>query len=168
MENEDVNEYSQLIKLSGSNYEMAEGEPDVKGWAIRDNLGAKLGKVEELLFNPASQKVRYLIAHLEERVFGVENRKTLIPVGLAELHESDDDVYLPDITIEQLASSPYYQGDPVSYAYESSVRDAFQTRNFDDAEVYDEQTFYEHDHYNERNFFGRRFQEKNTPGQSPT
>ncbi|WP_158799694.1 PRC-barrel domain-containing protein [Pedobacter sp. L105] len=156
MTNENLNDYRHLEELSGSEYEIADGEPDIKGWDIKDKLGAKLGKVDDLLFNPATQKVRYLIAALDGRVFGIENRKVLIPVGLAELHESEDDVYLPGITVAQLAAAPDYYKGKISVEHEIAVRNAY-TGEFINRDIYDEQTFYEHDHYNERNLFGRRF-----------
>lgn len=156
MATENINDNRHLVELSGSDYEIADGEPDIKGWAIKYKLGSKLGEVEELLFNPSSRKVRYLIAHLDARVFGIENRKVLIPIGLAELHETHDEVFLPGITIEQLANAPDYRREKLSLLEETSVRNAFSTTP-EDPEVYNEQTFYEHDHYNERNFYGRRF-----------
>ena len=156
MANEDITSYRYLEELSGSNYEIADGEPDIKGWDIKDNLGAKLGRVDELLFNPSTQKVRYIIAALDGRVFGIEHKKVMIPVGLAELHEKHDDVYLQGITVTQLASAPDYLKSKLTPEYEAIVRNVFDS-GADPAQVYDEQTFYEHDHYNERNLFGRRF-----------
>lgn len=160
MSNEGINEYRRLEELGGSDYEIAEGEPNIKGWKIKDNLDGKLGKVDELLFNPLSRKVRYLIAELDKDVFAWDkDRKVIIPIGLAELHESEDDVYLPGLTIEQLANAPVYIKDSFNFDDEIAVRNAFGTYT-ETPGVYDEQTFYEHDHYNQRNLYGRRFPKK--------
>jgi hypothetical protein len=156
MATENINESRLLVELDGSDYEIAEGEPDVQGWHIKDTQGARIGKVHDLLFNPSTQKVRYLIADLEAKVFGVENRKVLIPIGLAELHLSDDEVYLPAITIAQLAAAPDYIRELFKPEDEIRVRNAF-IDDIDIEQTWDEQTFYEHDHYNQRNFYGRRF-----------
>ena len=156
MESENINEYNRLEELSHSSYEIADGEPDIKGWDIKDKSGAKLAEVKELLFNPETQKVRYIIAGLEPRVFGVEHKKVLIPVGFAELHEKEDEVFLPGITLTKLAAAPDYIKGEVTQETEVLVRDTFREEN-SAPEVYDEQTFYEHDHYNERSFYGRRF-----------
>ena len=156
MAHEDINEYRQLEELGGSDYEIADGEPHVKGWDVKDNLGAKVGKVHELLFNPATQKVRYLIVDLEAKVFGIENRRVLIPIGLAELHEHNDEVYLPGITIAQLTAAPDYRRGELTLEHEIATRQAFGG-DLGDPELYNERTFYEHDHYNERNFYGRRY-----------
>jgi len=153
---ENTDENRLLEELDRSDYEIAEGEPDVQGWHIKDTRGSKIGKVHDLLFNPATRKVRYLIADLEARVFGVQNRKVLIPIGLAELHLTDDEVYLPAITIAQLAAAPDYIRESFKPEDEITVRNAFAD-DIDIQQSWDEQTFYEHDHYNERNFYGRRF-----------
>jgi photosynthetic reaction center H subunit len=156
MATEPINEYRRLEELGGSDYEIADGEPHIKGWDIKDSLGAKLGKVHELLFNPASRKVRYLIADLEGKVFGREDRRVLIPIGLAELHTTDDDVYLPHVTLAQLAAAPDYHKHILSVEDEIALRRSYGDELIS-TDTYDEKTFYEHDHYNERNFYGRRF-----------
>lgn len=160
MANQERNEYRRLEALGGSDYEIADGDPNIKGWKIKDNLGEKLGKVDELLFNPASRKVRYLVAELDNEVLHTDkDKKVLIPIGLAELHESEDAVYLPAITIDQLYNAPVYEDNSLTQESENLTRDTFST-NFDHPVVLDEQTFYEHDHYNERNFYGRRFPDR--------
>lgn len=161
METENINEYNQLEELSHSSYEIADGEPDIKGWDIKDKSGTKLAAVKEMLFNPASRKVRYIIAALEARVFGVENRMVMIPVGFAELHEREDEVFLPGITIAQLAAAPDYVKGQTSQETEVQIRDIFKSAT-SPPEIYDEQKFYEHDHYNERSFYGRRFMGRRT------
>jgi photosynthetic reaction center H subunit len=153
---EHIDDSRLLVELEGSDYEIAEGEPDVQGWHIKDTQGSNIGKVEDLLFNPASRKVRYLIVDLEARVFGVENRKVLIPIGLAELRLNKDEVYLPAITIAQLAAAPDYIRESFKAEDEIGVRNAFM-EDIDTEHTWDARTFYEHDHYNERNFYGRRF-----------
>lgn len=159
MATENIDDSRILVELDGSDYEIAEGEPEVQGWRIKDSRGSKVGKVHDLLFNPATRKVRYLIADLEARVFGVENRKVLIPIGLAELHLTEDEVFLPAITIAQLAASPDYIRESFRPEDEVNVRRTFSD-DIDIQQTWDEQTFYEHDHYNQRNFYGRRFTNK--------
>jgi photosynthetic reaction center H subunit len=159
MATENIDDDRILEELDGSDYEIADGEPHVKGWHIKDHSGANIGKVHDLLFNPSTRKVRYLIADLEARVFGVENRKVLIPIGLAELHITKDEVYLPAITIAQLAAAPDYIRESFKPEDEITVRNVFSD-DIDIQQTWDEQKFYEHDHYNERNFYGRRFRNR--------
>src|SRR5687768_1026479 len=100
--NENYNDNSRLQELGGSNFKIAEGEPNIKGWTVKDAQGRTIGEVDELLFDPQTRKVRYLVLDLEGNVFDLEPRDVLVPIGLAELHESDDDVLLPNVTAAQL------------------------------------------------------------------
>lgn len=43
------NRYARLQKLGGSDYEIADGEPDIRGWEVRDESGKKLGEVDDLI-----------------------------------------------------------------------------------------------------------------------
>ena len=52
---------NRLQKLKGSDYEIADGEPDIQGWDINDSAGNKIGKVDDLIFDTQSRKVRYIV-----------------------------------------------------------------------------------------------------------
>lgn len=88
--------YDHLQELGGSNYEIVDGEPNIKGWKVRNHEGRKIGKVDELLFDPVSQKVRYLVVDLDASELGLEDdRKVLVPIGVASIHDKkkyDNDV----------------------------------------------------------------------------
>jgi len=91
----DSNEFeyknNHLVKLSDSDYEIVDGEPDIEGWDVKNELGQKIGDVHDLLFDPQSRKVRYIIVDLDDNELGLDNdKKVLIPIGIAELHESDE------------------------------------------------------------------------------
>lgn len=58
---------SHLQELGGSNYEIAEGQPDIRGWDVKDQSGNKIGKVKELLFDEPSRKVRYIVTKINGR-----------------------------------------------------------------------------------------------------
>jgi uncharacterized protein (TIGR02271 family) len=81
-----------LVELGDSKYEIVDGEPDITGWDVRDGLGQKIGEVDDLLFDPQSGSVRYIIVDLEDNEFGLDgDKKVLVPIGIAELHGEDDD-----------------------------------------------------------------------------
>jgi len=91
----DSNEFeyknNHLVKLSDSDYEIVDGEPDIEGWDVKNELGQKIGDVHDLLFDPQSRKVRYIIVDLDDNELGLDtDKKVLIPIGIAELHESDE------------------------------------------------------------------------------
>jgi len=144
-----------MEELKNSEFEIAEGEPDVTDWDVVDVHSAKIGDVDDVLFDPDARKVRYLIVNLEANELLLDNtRQVLIPIGLAVLDEAKDDVILPNITIKQLNALPGYEKDNVTPEFETAVRDVFEegvvihtTNEWKD--------FYEHDHFTESRFFNR-------------
>jgi len=89
---ENENKYSHLEELSGSDYQIVEGEPNITGWDVIDMQGQKIGEVEDVLFDPQSREVRYIIVDLEENELDLDvDKKVLVPIGIAELVEEDDD-----------------------------------------------------------------------------
>lgn len=138
-----------LQELGGSNYEMADGQEDIRGWDVRNAAGNRLGDVDELLFDEVNQKIRYIVLDMDDNEVELSDRKVLIPIGLAELHEKDDDVILNTVTNEQLESLAEYDKDDFesngdkmnlsvfagSDALENQ-NDRYQSNHFDDSKLY--------------------------------
>jgi uncharacterized protein (TIGR02271 family) len=157
------NEYknNRLEELGGSDFEIADGQPNIKGWDVKDENGQKIGEVDELLFDKQSLKVRYLIVDLEGNVFDLDTRDVLVPIGIAQLHEKDDDVILPGVTAEHLRSLPDYDKDQLDGDFESKVRNTFAGAGLTGAAVAGSHLpgsddFYSHDHFNEDNLYRNR------------
>src|ERR1700710_2009725 len=91
--NDNITDENRLLELGGSNCEIADDEPDIIGWDVRNSQGKKIGEVDELLFDPQSRSVRYLVVDLDDNELDLENddRRVLIPIGLAELYRDDVD-----------------------------------------------------------------------------
>jgi uncharacterized protein (TIGR02271 family) len=157
-----------LQELSGSGYEIVEGQPNIKGWTVKDAGGQKIGKVDELIFDKQSQKVRYLVVDLKGKLFDMTDHDVLVPIGLAELDEKDDDVILPSITSEELRLLPVYEEGTIDSDVENRIRNVLwgigssgmrgttasaspTTRN----DAYDEE-FYNHEHFNDENIYRNR------------
>jgi len=49
-----------LRRLSDANLDVAENEPDVRGWDVISSDGDELGEVDDLIVDTAAMKVRYL------------------------------------------------------------------------------------------------------------
>lgn len=159
--NENDNDYNRLEELGGSDFKIAEGQPNIKGWKVKNSAGRKYGEVDELIFNPASRKVRYMVLDLDDNELNLNSRKVLLPIGLAQLHEEDDDVFLPGITLEQLQGLPEYVKDQITPASELRLRNLLAGSGAagigDSADyTYHEEGFYEHDHFDEDRFYGKR------------
>jgi uncharacterized protein (TIGR02271 family) len=71
-----------LKKLDHSNFHVAEGSTDIRGWNLHDTAGGVVGKIKDLLFDPASNDVRYAVAELDG------GRRVNIPIGEIALDQS--------------------------------------------------------------------------------
>lgn len=144
-----------LQRLKHSDYEIADGEPDIRGWDVKDSAGKTIGEVDELIFDVQSLQVRYMVVDLIDNDFDLDKRDVLIPIGLGELHKSDDDVILPGVTAEQLTALPTYKDD-ITTADETSIRNTFAgigAAGLGAAALTagSEPDFYAHEHFNEDN-----------------
>src|SRR5215217_5292531 len=91
-----------LQELRGSDYENADGEPDIRGWDVKDASGRRIGEVDELIFDVQSRKVRYMVIDLDKNDLDLDDRDVLVPIGFAQLKDNGDDVILNNITADQL------------------------------------------------------------------
>jgi len=149
-----------LQRLKHSNYEIADGEPDIRGWDVKDTAGKTIGEVDELIFDEQSLKVRYMVVDLDDNDFDLDKRHVLIPIGLGELHKSDDDVILPGVTAEQLTALPTYK-DNITATDETSIRNTFAgigAAGLGAAALTagSEPDFYAHEHFDESNLTKNR------------
>jgi len=149
-----------LQELRRSGYEIADDEPDIRGWQVRNLRGQVLGIVDELLFDVQSCKVRYLVLSIKGKPLNIVSRKVLVPIGLAELHEESDDVLLPDVTVGHLASLPAYNKTRFTSAREKATRNVFagmEAAEVDDADTANkEEDFYDHEYFDENRMYKRR------------
>ena len=98
-----------LQELRGSGYEVAKGQPDIRGWEVRDAHGHLMGKVHELIFDSRANKVRYMVINVNDsKELQLEKRTVMVPIGLAVLEHKYDDVILPNVTPFQLRALPRY------------------------------------------------------------
>lgn len=153
--------FSRLRELRGSGYEIVDGEPDIIGWSIRDAGDRKLGVVHDLLFEPEVQKVRYIIAHLKDNDYDLDRRKVLIPIGLAELQENNDNIVLDAVSPWQLRALPTYDKNMTGQD-EQDIFTIFSgagstiTNNSSQAQ----QQLYDHTNYDYDNLFRNRRKNK--------
>lgn len=145
---------SGLIELGESDYEIVDGQPNIKGWDVKDVNGKQFGEVDELIFNTNTNKVLYLVVDLDDNDFDLqEDKKVLVPIGLAELHEKDDEVILTGVTAAQLSALPAYEKGNVNSQTESAIRTVFTGGAVAAAVSPD---FYQHETFNDNKFYGKR------------
>ncbi|RYY22112.1 MAG: PRC-barrel domain containing protein [Chitinophagaceae bacterium] len=175
---QEENKYSHLEELHGSDYQIVEGEPDISGWEVIDGEGRRIGEVDDVLFDPQTRDVRYIIVDLDQNELDIEaDKKVLIPIGIAELRDQYDDdttetdtlaeidqaddqtidddgeiddevVYLPAVTAAHLLALPAYEKGGPSPEHETAVRSVFDSSAPDTIILYDKDSFYTHEHFN--------------------
>lgn len=144
-----------LHELNGSNFEIAKGQEDITGWDVKDSHGDIVGKVDDLIFDKESLKVRYLILKVKKnKDLGLrESRKVLIPIGLAQLDREDDEVYLQNLNVDRLNSLPDYDKDKLSREMETNT---YNTASGATVPVAVGADFYNNDYYNDNNLYKNR------------
>jgi hypothetical protein len=91
----DGSAWRDISHLKGSDYRIADGEPDIRGWKVRSRDGRIIGKVRDLLINKSHRLAEYIEVELE----GDDDRRTVLPIQSAVLDEDDDEVqYLANAT----------------------------------------------------------------------
>ena len=153
---------NRLQKLKGSDYEIMDGEPDIRGWDLQDSTGKDIGTIDDLIFDVQSRKVRYMVVDLDKDYINNKSNDVLIPIGIAELKKSDDEVLLPGVTPEMLASLPAYNNN-IDTNMETTIRNVLEGVGTAGVGTYlmndtDKNTddFYNHEHFNEDNLFKNR------------
>ena len=176
---EEENKYNHLEELNGSDFQIVEGEPDITGWEVIDAQGRRIGEVDDVLFDTQTRDVRYMIIDLSENEIDIDtDKKVLVPIGIAELRDQYDDdatetdtidevddniddnddediyddeiVYLPSVTAAQLLSLPAYEKGNLSPENETAIRNVFEAPATDAIVLYQQDTFYTHEHFNNK------------------
>ncbi|HUH33556.1 MAG TPA: PRC-barrel domain-containing protein [Daejeonella sp.] len=101
-------EYSHLIELGKSNYEIATGESDIRNWVVKNENGNILGEVQDLIFDSKLRKVVFIVLDLDRNELNLKERKVLLPVEYAEINEAYKNVVYKGLMPNELAALPTY------------------------------------------------------------
>ena len=146
---------ARLDDLDG--YQVADGEPDPRGWDVRAADGKTIGRVDSLIADTGAMKVRYLDVALDKDALDLsEDRHVLIPIGGAALAEEEDAVGLPTLQSSRVAQLPPYRHTEISREDEQRLMGQFDSR-YTAAPYAD---FYSHRHFDDQAFFGARRRKK--------
>lgn len=99
-----------LIKLSDSDQSIATGDNDIRKRSVKDKNGDDLGKIDDLLIDPAEGKVRFMLV-ASGGFLGLGENKSFIPVD-AITGITSDEVRI-DQSRENVAGAPAYDPDLV-------------------------------------------------------
>ena len=115
---------TRLEELKG--FQVAEGDHDIRGWEVRTPDDRKIGKVEELIVDPAERRVRYIEVKVDRKALGFdEDRHILVPIGAARIKEDGHDVLIERLPAQGLAGAPPYTRGPITRDYETSLRNYY-------------------------------------------
>lgn len=120
--------HRRLQELDRSDFEIVREDPDIRGWDVRGTNGRKVGAVEDLIVDAQEKKVRYMVVDLDDNELKLRHRKVLIPIGLAELDQKDDDVLIPNIPAQHLGELPDYDRDSLTADVERRIFSTLNTR----------------------------------------
>ncbi|WP_210519200.1 PRC-barrel domain-containing protein [Hymenobacter terricola] len=135
-----------------TDFEVADNNPDVRGWTVRGSDGRALGTVHELIVEPESLKVRYLDVELDSR-FNINEYENhiLLPIGAAALDADDDNVFVPALNSESVLTYPPYVEIQISREYEEAM-----LRALGKEPATPNPRFYEQDSFDADSFYHRR------------
>ncbi|MBE9463602.1 PRC-barrel domain-containing protein [Dyadobacter subterraneus] len=150
-----------LEELGSSNFEIADGQPDIRGWKVLDVISNYVGQSDELIFDKTTQKVLYIVVNLYGNDIGLKQKRVLVPIGLASLHEQDDQIILAELASRELGSLPEYRKGEITPQTEASIQHAFTGLAAALAAgktVYEShpENFYQHEHFDQSRFYGSR------------
>ena len=142
-------------------FDLPDDVDDPRGWDVRSADGTKIGKVDDMLFDTAERRVRYVEVALDRSIAEDTGRDyVLVPIGQARLNDDTDDVII-DLSTTDIAATPRYDRTTLSRDYETSLRTWLRDRKADvrstvrgDTTTPPDAGFYSGDEYDDRRFFG--------------
>ena len=132
-----------------SDYKIADGYPDIRGWDVKDIDNRVIGKVDNLLVNKAAERVVYLDIEVDRSIVDAKydpyGRSThadvrefvnkdgenhiIIPIGLVDLNQDSDYVYTDVIDHRTFSETKRYRkGDTINRDYENQVLGSYSRK----------------------------------------
>ena len=134
-----------------TDFEVADNNPDVRGWTVRGNDGQALGTVFELIVDVDALKVRYLDVELDGRFHINEHENhILLPIGAASLDEDGDNVFVPALNADSVLSYPPYVEIQITREYEEAMLRALGKEPGAAPRFYEQESFDANSFYNRR------------------
>ncbi len=111
-------------------FEMATGDPDPRGWAVRGRDGQPLGTVNELLVDPVGQRVLYLDVLLAAGLPGVPppaphaDQRILLPLAAVNLDQEGRNVFVTALSYDTISSYPLFRDFLLPLDFEEAMQKA--------------------------------------------
>lgn len=109
-------------------FKVATTDRDPRGWKVVSGAdGRTIGKVDDLIADPATMKVRYLDVDLESSVREARQSERgghiLLPVAYAQLSPREDRVTAEGLSVDDVGRLPAFEALPVSPEYDDRFRE---------------------------------------------
>lgn len=150
---EGAEELKRLDKMD--DFDVADHEPDPRGWRVIGGDGSEIGKVDHLIADTGRMKVRYLDVDVDSDLVG-EKRDVLVPAGYARLEESDKTVRIDALNSNNAADLPAYTG-KIDRDYENRLHERLSSG-------YTDESRYRHPRYDARRFYEPRRTSRSATG----
>jgi len=87
-------------------YEVADGEPDPRGWDVFASDGVRVGRIEDLLVDTDQMRVRAIECHIDNQALNLPQGedRLYIPIRSVSLDESAHRAVVPDLRSDQVES----------------------------------------------------------------
>jgi len=150
LETEDGVRIAPLSALS--DFQVAEGYTDIRGWHVQSSDGRDIGKIHDLLVDMDSMRTRYMDVRLHSSLAAADgDRDVLVPIGAARIDQGSDIVAIP-LTADRISLLPPYDHKHLLRTHEAEIR-----RHFALGEVAATgSAFYDNEAYDDRKLFGGR------------
>jgi photosynthetic reaction center H subunit len=107
-------------------YEVADHDPDPRGWELVGAAGEEIGRIEDLVVDPQAMKARYFEVELKGDVIGDADH-ALIPVGYARLDATHNRVRVDTLDRGAVGTLPRYR-ESFDDEYEDRIERHFSSR----------------------------------------
>jgi uncharacterized protein (TIGR02271 family) len=125
-----TNDLDRVVPLNQlHDFEVADGDPDIRGWSVLSADGKKIGRVEQLLVDTDAMKVRYLDVDMRDAMADGADRHALIPIGYATLDRDASTVRATHLRASECAAIPAYARGPLTREGAQEMDDHWRARS---------------------------------------
>lgn len=131
-------------------YKVESGDPDVRGWALKDNDGQVIGKVDNLLVHKEREQVVYLDVEVDKSIIAANyepygrprkegvheflNREgedhLIVPIGFVDIDEEHKFVRTEKVNYQTFAETKrIHRGVQIERGYEEIVLGSYERQN---------------------------------------
>src|SRR5690606_21653394 len=157
-----------------SDYKVADGYPDVRGWDVKDFDNRVIGKVDNLLVNKDSQRVVYLDIEVDKSIIDAKHdpygrpsnsevkefvnkdgeNHIILPIGMVDLTSDSNYVYTDIIDYKTFSETKRIRkGDNVGRNYERMVMSSYDRKRnnkpYEETVFAEDENTYSHINMNE-------------------